>query len=124
MRKPRGEGKWKLTRAQLQDSTENPADATLMASPRLGSDPVTRPLTDSQGLPADHTTKSEPPTLLLQALQLGPDPASQCSAPRMHSQNLWPGHALWQMQVHPGFSPQFLMLQCQLLGLTTRIWLL
>lgn len=24
---PRGEGKWKLTRAQLQDSTENPADA-------------------------------------------------------------------------------------------------
>lgn len=74
MSKPRGEGKWKLTRAQLQDSTENPADAMLMASPRLGSDPVTRPLTNNQGLPADYTTKSEPPTLLLQALQLGPRP--------------------------------------------------
>lgn len=38
----------------------HPADATLMASPRLGSDPVTRPLTDNQGLPADHTTSLSP----------------------------------------------------------------
>lgn len=44
----------------------------LMTSPRLGSDPVTRALTNNQGLPADYKTKSETLTVLLQALHLGP----------------------------------------------------
>ena len=47
---------------------------TLMTPQRLGSDPVTRLLTNNQRLPTTYKIKSETPTLLLQALQLGPGP--------------------------------------------------